>query len=282
MIEIGKMQELSIDRLTSVGAYLVDQDSKENKQDGILLPQKEIPDKSKVGDKITVFIYRDSHDRMIATVRKPKITLGEFSALRVVDITKVGAFLDWGLEKDLLLPYHEQITKVQKGKEYLVNLYVDKSDRLCATMKVYPLLKAESPYNEGDWVEGYIYQINPELGAFIAIDNLYHGMVLKKEMSLDIHCGDKISARVTEKRKDGKLVLSPNKKAYKEIPKDATQIIEKLKINGGELPFNDKTNPGIIAKEFNMSKSSFKRAVGKLMKERKITQTASGIKLLGK
>lgn len=282
MIEIGKMQHLTIDRQTSVGLYLTAGDSEDKKKDSVLLPQKEVPKNCKVGDEVEVFVYRDSQDRLIATTRKPKIMLGEFAPLRVVDITKVGAFLDWGLEKDLLLPYHEQITKVQKGREYLVNLYIDKSNRLCATMKVYPLLKSQSPYKDGDWVEGYIYQINPELGGFVAVDNAYHGMILKKEMTTDFHCGDNIKARVTEIRKDGKLVLSPNKKAYKEIPKDALLILDKLKKNGGMLPYNDKTNPSIISKEFKMSKSSFKRALGKLMKEKKIKQTANGIELIGK
>lgn len=279
MIEIGKVQTLKIDRITSVGPYLVDQEAVHTgeKLESVLLPMKELPDKKKEGDLLKVFVYRDSRDRLIATTRTPKITLGEFAPLKVVDITKVGAFLDWGLEKDLLLPYHEQTLRVQKGRSYLVNLYIDKSNRLCATMKVYSLLKSQSPYQSGDWVEGYLYQINPEIGAFVAVDHQYHGLIPKKEMSDDFHCGDKVRARVAEVRKDGKLILSPNKKAYKEIPTDAKVIWERLIQNGGALPYNDKTAPGIIAREFKMSKSSFKRALGKLMKERKIRQTPKGI-----
>ncbi|MEG0310773.1 MAG: S1-like domain-containing RNA-binding protein [Eubacterium sp.] len=282
MIEIGKIQNLVIDRQTSIGLYLVDPIEQVKGKESVLLPQKEAPVGNKVGDTVEAFVYRDSQDRLIATTRKPKITLGEFAPLRVADVTKVGAFLDWGLEKDLLLPYHEQILKVQKGREYLVNLYIDKSDRLCATMKIYPLLKSETPYKVGDWIEGYIYQINEELGAFVAVENQYHGMILKQELTDDFHCGDKIKARVTEIRMDGKLALSPNKKAYKEIPKDAQKLIEKMSSNGGSLPFNDKTHPSIIKKELNMSKSSFKRAVGKLMKEKKIRQTDSGIEIIKK
>ncbi len=279
MIEIGKVQTLTIERLTPIGAYLSDGF---DTTDVVLLPEKEVPKNSRAGDQIDVFVYRDSKDRLISTTREPKIQVGEFAALKVADVTKVGAFLDWGLEKDLLLPYNEQTVKVQKGRDYLVNLYTDKSDRLCATMKIYPLLKVDAPYKMGDWIEGYVYQINPEIGAFVAIDNLYHGLILIKDANSDIHCGEKIHARVSEIRNDGKLVLSPNKKAYKEIPKDAIVILTKLNESQGFLPYNDKTDAFVIKKEFNMSKSSFKRAVGKLLKEKKIRITERGIEKNGK
>jgi len=279
MIEIGKVQTLTIERITPIGAYLSDGfDTIEV----VLLPEKEVPKNSRAGDQIDVFIYRDSKDRLISTTREPKIQLGAFAALKVADITKVGAFLEWGLEKDLLLPYNEQTVKVQKGRDYLVNLYTDKSDRLCATMKIYPLLKVGAPYKLGDWIEGYVYQINPEIGAFVAVDNRYHGLILIKDANSDIQCGEKIHARVSEIRNDGKLVLSPNKKAYKEIPKDAVEILTKLNESQGFLPYNDKTEAFVIKKEFNMSKSSFKRAVGKLLKEKKIKITERGIEKNGK
>lgn len=279
MIEIGKVQTLTIERITPIGAYLSDGF---DTTDVVLLPEKEVAKNVQAGDQIEVFVYRDSKDRLISTTREPKIQLGEFAALKVADVTKVGAFLDWGLEKDLLLPYNEQTVKVQKGRDYLVNLYTDKSDRLCATMKIYPLLKVGAPYKMGDWIEGYVYQINPEIGAFVAIDNLYHGLILIKDANSDIHCGEKIHARVSEIRNDGKLVLSPNKKAYKEIPKDAVVILTKLNESQGFLPYNDKTEAFIIKKEFDMSKSSFKRAVGKLLKEKKIRITERGIEKNGK
>lgn len=279
MLEVGKVQLLKIERITAIGAYLFDGNDAKNV---VLLPEKEVPRNARVGDEMEVFVYRDSKDRLISTTRRPKIQLGEFAALKVADITKVGAFLDWGLEKDLLLPYNEQTTKVLKGRDYLVNLYTDKSDRLCATMKIYPLLKVDSPYKIGDWIEGYVYQINPEIGAFVAIDNLYHGLILIKDANSDIQCGEKVHARISEVRNDGKLVLSPNKKAYKEIPKDAIMILTKLNESQGGLPYNDKTDAFIIKKELNMSKSSFKRAVGKLLKEKKIRITERGIEKNGK
>ena len=184
MIEIGKVQTLTIERLTPIGAYLSDGF---DTTDVVLLPEKEVAKNSRAGDQIDVFVYRDSKDRLISTTREPKIQVGEFAALKVADVTKVGAFLDWGLEKDLLLPYNEQTVKVQKGRDYLVNLYTDKSDRLCATMKIYPLLKVDAPYKMGDWIEGYAYQINPEIGAFVAIDNLDDGLILIKGANSDIH-----------------------------------------------------------------------------------------------
>jgi len=279
MIEIGKVQTLTIERITPIGAYLSDGF---DTTDVVLLPEKEVAKNVRAGDQIEVFVYRDSKDRLISTTREPKIQLGAFAALKVADVTKVGAFLDWGLEKDLLLPYNEQTVKVQKGRDYLVNLYTDKSDRLCATMKIYPLLKVGAPYKMGDWIEGYVYQINPEIGAFVAIDNLYHGLILIKDANSDIHCGEKIHARVSEIRNDGKLVLSPNKKAYKEIPKDAIVILTKLNESQGFLPYNDKTEAFVIKKEFDMSKSSFKRAVGKLLKEKRIRITERGIEKNGK
>ncbi|MBC3887620.1 RNA-binding protein [Acetobacterium paludosum] len=279
MIEVGKVQTLKIERITAIGAYLSDGNDEMN---AILLPEKEVPKTARVNDEMEVFVYRDSQDRFISTTRRPKIQLGEFAALKVVDITKVGAFLDWGLEKDLLLPYNEQTLKVQKGRDYLVNLYTDKSDRLCATMKIYPLLKVGSTHKVGEWVEGYVYQINPEIGAFVAIENLYHGLILMKDADSDIHCGEKVHARISEIRNDGKLILSPNKKAYKEIPNDAITILTKLNESQGFLPFNDKTDANIIKKELNMSKSSFKRAVGKLLKEKKIRITERGIEKNGR
>ncbi len=278
MIEIGKMQTLVIDRETSIGVYLRETSAPSaDKENSVLLPKKEVAHNVKPGDKIEAFIYRDSKDRLIATTRRPKIMLGEFAPLKVVDITRVGAFLDWGLEKDLLLPYHEQITRVQIGREYLVYLYVDKSNRLCATTKIYPRLKGSDTHNVGDWVEGYLYQINREMGAFVAVDNQYHGLIPAKELSADFHCGDQIRARVTQIRKDGKLILSPNRKAYREIPRDAKLIWNRLKENDGFLPYNDKTSPQIIAKEFKMSKAAFKRALGHLMKTQQIIQASDGI-----
>lgn len=280
MIEIGKFQTMIIDHFGKPGAFLIDPTEK-NELTPVLLPQKEIPKKVEKGDKLKVFIYLDSDDRLIATTRKPLIELDQIRILKVTAITRIGAFLNWGLEKELLLPYKEQITKVQIGRSYPVYLYLDKSQRLCATMKIFQHLKNISPYQEGDWVNGYIYQINPELGAFVAIDLKYHGLIHIGDMQgQDLHCGDEISARVVRVRADGKLALSPRKKAYKEISKDAKTVLFKLNRANGFLPFNDRSSPTAVAEEFHMSKSAFKRALGNLMKINQIKQTDKGIEII--
>lgn len=275
-MEIGKRNNLRLDRFTGVGAYLTEEGQSGNRE-GVLLPKKEIRREMKIGDVLDVFVYLDSDDRPIATLRDPKIHLGETAVLRVKDMGKVGAFMDWGLEKDLLLPHSEQHDHVKRGKDYLVYLYADKSGRLCVTTKVYDHLRSDPPYKAGDWVHGYVYQIQGKLGAFVAVDNKYHGMVQAKDMDPDIHTGTVIKCRVIEVRRDGKMVLSHKKKAYREIPLDASKILMRLEKSGGSLPYNDKTKPEIIAREFGMSKASFKRALGRLLKMHRITQTSQGI-----
>lgn len=218
MIELGKTQKLDVIRLASIGAYL---NARGEQGDDILLPLSQLPTDTQIGDEIDVFVYRDSEDRLISTVNKPKLTIGELAVLQVVDMTKIGAFLDWGIEKDLLLPFKEQVGELKNGSECLVALYVDKSNRLCATMKVYELLSTQSPYKVNNWVRGTIYNINDAFGYFVAVDNKYHGMISKKEMFGLYTFGDKVDARVKKVRPDGKLELGVRAAAYKEIEGDA-------------------------------------------------------------
>lgn len=275
MIELGKMQKLDVIRFTPNGAYL---NSKSDKSEAdILLPQNQVLPDTKIGDELDVFVYKDSEDRIIATVKKPKLTLGELAVLKVVEITKIGAFLDWGLEKDLLLPFKEQTGEIKPGGEYLVTLYVDNSGRLCASMKVYTLLASSSPYKEKDHVHGIVISISSEWGCFVAVDNLYHGLIYTKEIYGNPAVGDKIDARVKKVKPDGKLELSMREPAYKEIEGDARLILEKLKSNKGTLLLNDSSSPERIKSELNMSKGAFKRAVGRLLKEGAIKITDEGI-----
>ncbi len=276
VIRLGEMQRLKVKRKTSVGAYLEDKYGQE-----VLLPSKEVSENMKVGYMIDVFIYRDSDDRLIATTKRPKIVLGEIGLLKVVDITKIGAFLDWGLEKDLFLPFKEQTMKLRKGNKYLVGLYIDKSERLCATMRIKRFLRTDSPYKQNDWVKGTIYSIDDKIGAFVAVDNKYEGLIPKKEMVGLYIPGDQLDLRVIKVKDDGKLDLSPKDKIYIQIDRDAEYILSKIKANGGVLPLNDDSSPELIRKELNMSKSAFKRAVGKLLKEGKIKFGDKGIKLSG-
>ena len=279
MIELGMIQELEVKRFTSVGAFLNVAEETYSDED-ILLPTKEIPEGVNEGDKVEVFIYRDSEERLIATTKTPMITLGNVALLKVIDITSIGAFLDWGLEKDLFLPFKEQTMKLEEGMEYLVGLYIDKSDRLCATMKIRDFLRSDSPYKEDDWVTGTIYSMNEEFGAFVAVDNLYEGMIPQREIIGVYIPGDEVEVRVTQVKEDGKLDLSLRNEAYKEITGDADIVLKKLFENNGTLMLHDKSSPEEIREELEMSKSAYKRAIGRLLKEGQIEFIKGGIRFI--
>ena len=276
MIKLGEKQKLVVVKKVEFGVYLAE--SKETAEDRILLPVKQVPEGAAVGSEIEVFVYRDSKDRMIATTTTPKLVMGEVAELTVSQVTKFGAFLDWGLEKDLLLPFKQQLFKVQQGENVLVSLYTDKSGRLCATMNVYQNLRADSTYKKDDQVKGRVYTISEEFGAFVAVDNIYSALIPKKEMYGQVRPGEDIIARVTEVKPDGRLTLSIREKAYIQIEKDAAEILSIIDSYDGVLPFNDKVSPEIIKRETGMSKNEFKRAVGNLLKAGKIEITEKVIR----
>lgn len=277
MIKLGEIQRLKVVSLAPVGVYLnVDNN---NRQNNILLPRNQVPNDTSLGDDIEVFVYRDSEDRLIATTKRPKLLLNEFEQLEVVSISRIGAFLDWGLEKDLFLPFKEQTCKIKEGEKYLVSLYIDKSDRLCATMDIYNLLLDNSPYNINDTITGIIYDIKDDMGAFVAVDNKYHGLIPTNELFKNHKVGDLINGRVTKVREDGKLYISTREKAYKQMDKDADYLYDYLINNNGFIRLNDKSKPEEIKSIMKMSKNAFKRAIGRLLKEGKIELTNDGIKL---
>jgi len=278
MLETGIYKKLKILRKSAHGAYLNTDEG--DSSDDVLLPIKQVPVNSSVGDEIEVFIYMDSEDRVISTVNKPKVTLGQCGILRVVQTTKIGAFLDWGLEKDLFLPFDNQRGKLHVGDMIYVSVIHDRKNRLCATMNVYDILSSDSPYKLNDQIEGTVYSINDKVGVFVAVDDKYHGLIPTREVTDMIMFGDKISARVSNIRSDGKLILSLRKKSYGEIETDSDKILNELKKNGGFLPYGDKTSPNLIKKRFSMSKAAFKRAIGRLLKQRKIDITEKGITLI--
>jgi len=266
MIKLGIRQVLKVVKKVDFGVYVGEQpDAGEDER--VLLPQKHVPEGVETGDEIEVFIYKDSSDRMIATVAKPYVTLGKVALLKVAEVGKIGAFLDWGLEKDLLLPFREQTKELKEGDECLIALYVDKSSRLCATMKVYHYLKTNSPYIVGDQVTGLIYEISERFGVFVAVDNEYSGLIPKQEAQGRYRVGDVILLRVTIVREDGKLNLSARQKVQDQIGEDTKVVLAKIQALGGVLPFDDKVDPERIKEEFGLSKSAFKRAVGRLLKE---------------
>lgn len=268
MIRLGEKQILYIVKQVDFGVYLSPrQDSQEEK---VLLPAKQAPSDSQMGDPVEVFVYRDSSDRMIATVREPKLQMGQVAELKVAQVGKIGAFLDWGLEKDLLLPFKQQRGRVEEGDSVLVSLYIDKSSRLCATMNVYENLRTDSPYKAEDKVTGRVYELSDNFGAFVAVDGLYSGLIPKRELYGRIELGDEVTARVVQVREDGKLTLSIRDKAYLQMDVDARELLDIIDSYDGVLPFTDKAAPEVITHETGMSKNEFKRAVGRLLKEGKI------------
>lgn len=269
MFKLCEYQNLTIARFKEFGALL-----EENKDDEkrVLLPSKELPEDAKIGDTIKVFIYLDSKDRMIATTKEPRIALDQVKTLTVTDVTKIGLFLDWGLPKDLLLPFHEINGKPEKGDEVLVRLYIDKSGRPAATMRhLYHYLRTDSPYKKGDMVEGRIYEFGHDFGTFVAVDDIFSGMIPRHEDTSHLRIGDVINLKVTDVKPDGKLALTTRKEAYQELDEDGAKLMEIIESYAGVLPFTEKASPEVIKRETGLSKAAFKRAIGHLYKERKIT-----------
>ncbi|SFA98264.1 hypothetical protein SAMN05216249_10669 [Acetitomaculum ruminis DSM 5522] len=274
MFKLGCMQKLKIVKTVDFGVYLAQEEENENR---VLLPKKQVPQGANLGDEIQVFIYKDSKDRIISTTNTPKIMLGETAVLEVIETGKIGAFLDWGMEKDLLLPFKEQTVPVKAGDQVLVALYVDKSERLCATTKVYDYLSLASPYDKDDMVRGRVYEVSKEFGIYVAVDDKYQGRISPEQFENNVKYGDIIEARVTERKQDGKLDLSMRQKAYLQMDEDARNIMELIMSKGGRLGFNDKADKEIIKDVTGLSKNAFKRAVGKLYKERKVDITPDDI-----
>ena len=269
MFQLGKKQSLVIVKELDFGVYL-GEEINASMDDRVLLPKKQVPQEAHTGDRVTVFLYKDSKDRIIATTNEPLLCVGEVGKLKVSQVTKIGAFLDWGLEKDILLPYKEQTSRVKEGDEVLVTIYVDKSSRLAATMKVYKYLRTDSDYEKDDAVRGTVYEIREDFGAFVAVDDRFSALIPKKELYGEIKVGDVVTARVSEVKSDGKLDLSIREKAYLQIARDAEKLVRIIESFDGVLPFTDKANPEVIRRETGMSKNEFKRAVGNLLKNGKI------------
>lgn len=283
-MRLGYTQTLVAVKKTDFGLFLTDIDKKDDKNrdlgDEVLLPKNQVTEDMRVGSEIEVFLYKDSEDRMIATRLVPLIKIGEIKKLRVKEVNKIGAFLDWGLPKDLLLPFKEQIYDIKSGDEILVTVYIDLSDRLCATMDLYSRLSLLPPYQKDDMVKGTVYQVHEQFGAYVAVDNKYSALVPKKELHRELKPGDEIEARVLEVKEDGKLDLSLRQKAYVQMDADSALILDKLKQAGGSLPYQDKSSAEEIKEEFNLSKAAFKRAIGRLYKERVIVIEKDGIRLV--
>lgn len=276
-MRLGEYQELYYVKRVDFGVYLSEEKTGDER---VLLPAKQVPPDARIGEKIRVFLYRDSKDRLIATTHEPKLTIGGFAPLTVREVGRIGAFLDWGLEKDLFLPFKQMVGRVKPGDEVLVTLYIDKSGRLCASMRgLYDLLEKDSPYQKGDTVEGRVYEFSDNFGAFVAVDDRYSARIASSEDHSFLRIGDVISAKVMEVKPDGKLDLTLREKAYIQMGADAEKLLELLESYGGVLPFTEKADPDVISRETGLSKAAFKRAVGRLYRERRITLEGGTIRI---
>ena len=277
-MRLGEYQKLKIIKKVDFGVYLAEREDDELR---VLLPYKQVPEGAALGDEIEVFLYKDSKDRLIATTNRPKLALGELAVLRVLEVGKIGAFLDWGLEKDLFLPYKEMTARIEAGDEVLVKLYIDKSRRLCASMKkLYDLLRKDSPYHKDDVVTGRIYEFGHDFGTFVAVDDCYSAMIPAHEDCSHLRIGDVIEAKVLGVKPDGKLDLTMRAKAYLQMDEDAEKVMGVIEEFAGVLPFTDKASPEVIKRETGLSKNAFKSAVGRLYKERRIEITERAIRKL--
>ncbi|MGV8146637.1 MAG: S1 RNA-binding domain-containing protein [Alkaliphilus sp.] len=278
MLNIGKVNSMKIVRESKIGLFLEPENT--NSEMNVWLPASEVKEGSKVGDDIDVFVYKDSKGRLTATFLTPFGQVGELAYLEVVDNTKIGAFLKWGLSKDILLPIKEQTCSLKRGKKYLVRIYLDKSERICASMKIDLDLDVGKEFLDGDMVEGIVYGKSDRLGIFIAINNKYLGFAHNSENFKDYGIGDKGKFRVIKTREDGKIDLSTRQVAHVQMDDDAEELLNLLIINHGSLSLNDKSTPEEIKNYLPISKNSFKRALGRLLKERKVAKTGKGIRLI--
>lgn len=272
MIQIGKYQELEVRRLSDYGAYLGSADDAAE----VLLPNRYLTPEIKVGDTIKVFIYKDSEDRPVATTEHPFATVGEFAFLQVSQVNDIGAFMDWGLPKDLLVPYSEQRVRMRKGGFYLVYIYIDSNTgRLVASAKIEKFLGNVFPaYKVGDEVEALVYEHN-EIGYKVIVDNLHRGIIYANEIYRPIELEQSIKAFVKQVRPDGKIDLTLNDAAPRRVASLADRILAHLQDEAGSL--SEKMSPFQIETLFSCSKKDFKKAVGQLYRERKVIISPEGI-----
>lgn len=275
MIKVGEINNLRVLRGTSVGMYLGDEEDND-----VLLPNKYIPDGLIVGDFIDVFIYRDSEDRIIATTLQPKINLNEFACLRVSAVSHFGAFIDWGLEKDLLVPFREQNKKLEVGDWAIIYLYLDQeTERLVGSCKVNKYLEKENiDLKVGQEVDLLIFE-KTDMGLNAVINNRYKGLLYQNEIFQRVAWGDNLKGYIKNIREDNRIDLSLQKQGYVNVEPNSQKILEKLKENEGFLPLNDKSESIDIMSMLEMSKKTFKKAVGALYKQKLITIEDDGIRL---
>ena len=273
MLEIGRYNRLEVKKLSAIGAYLA------SELGDILMPTKYVPEGLHPGEHIKVFVYLDSEDRLLATTLTPKAQVGDFALMEVKDTGPVGAFLDWGLEKDLLVPFSEQPRPMQKGEQYLVRVYLDRSERIAASAKIGKYLETRNiTLKPGEEVQLTFYEFG-DLGAKVIINGRYSGLLFKSEQFGSYQVGDTVKGYVAKLRADGKIDVTLRKGGAQDIPGGKETFLKALRDSGGFLPVGDKTDPQRISALFKMSKKSFKTVIGNLYREGVIEITREGVKL---
>ena len=277
MVEIGKLNRLKVVKEVDFGLYLDG-----GSQGEILLPIRYVPKDCNVGDEIEVFIYRDSEDRIIATTEKPYVMVGEFACLKVVSVSHTGAFLDWGLPKDLLVPFSEQIHKMEEGKRYVVGVYLDEaSDRIAASAKLDDCLyrESEDDFELGEEVDLFVSN-KTDLGYQVIINNSHFGLLHNHEVVHPLKRGEKIRGFIKNIREDGRIDVTLHMKGHEKIDDGAQVVLKVLKAEGGFVGVTDKSPPALIDAMFGISKGMFKKAIGSLYKRKVITLEDDGIRLV--
>ena len=274
-VKLGKYNQLEVVKTVDFGVYLNGDDDGE-----ILLPSRYVPEGCKPGDVLNVFIYLDNEERLVATTLEPYVQVGEFACLEVAWVNEYGAFLDWGLMKDLFVPFREQKMKMQKGRRYVVHAHVDEdSYRIMASAKVERYLSKEHPeYQPGDEVEVMVWQ-KTDLGYKVIVDNQFSGLVYQKEIFKPLEPGMRMQAFIRQVREDGKIDLTLQKDGLQKVGDFAEILLQYIKDNGGHTPLNDKSAAEEIYDTFGVSKKTFKKAVGDLYKKRLIVLVEGGIQL---
>lgn len=274
MVKVGQYNTLVVQRFTEFGAFL------EDGKEGLLLPKRFVPPRAKVGDPIEVFVYHDSEDRMIATTQRPKAIVGEIALLRAVTVTHQGAFLDWGLMKDLFVPRSKQLSGMRVGADYLVKIYIDvQTGRVAATEKIeFELSNEPLTVKEKELVQLTVYR-RTDIGYVVIINNLHTGVLHHNEIYRNIREGDRFDGFIKHIRPDNKIDVAAGKPGYERIEDASEKILRLLSESNGYLPYYDKSSPEEIYDVFGMSKKTFKMVTGSLYKQRKIIFTETGIKL---
>jgi predicted RNA-binding protein (virulence factor B family) len=278
MAEVGKLNKLIVKREQEFGFYLDGGDFGE-----ILLPRTDTPDRFNIGDKVEVFIYFDSEDRIIATTKTPKISVGEFAVLKVVSVTTIGAFLDWGLPKDLFVSFNEQKDLMQEGQEYLVHAYYDeKSNRIAASSKIDKFYEIKHHDYINEQKVDLIIGTETELGFKAIVDRKYWGVLYRNEIFQKLNYAQQIKGYIKKVRTDGKLDLCLDKPGPQKVDSVSQAVLDKLNENDGFIEITDKSSPELISKMFGVSKKTYKKAIGALYKRKHIILEKNGIRLISK